>query len=111
MATYMTTTDTPSKTAIQATAAQVVTTDWRRTLPVLTAPALTLRELRLSDAPSLLAMLATEEVARFISPPPTTVDGFEKSSDVGRLAVVGQLGTRVELSADAFLRDAESRFL
>ena len=38
----------------------------------------TLRELRLSDAPSLLAMLATEEVARFISPPPTTVDGFER---------------------------------
>ena len=38
----------------------------------------TLRELRLSDAPSLLAMLATDEVARFISPPPTTVDGFER---------------------------------
>ena len=38
----------------------------------------TLRELRLSDAPSLLAMLATEEVARFISPPPTTVEGFER---------------------------------
>jgi ribosomal-protein-alanine N-acetyltransferase len=38
----------------------------------------TLRELRLSDAPSLLAMLSTEEVARFISPPPTTVDGFER---------------------------------
>ncbi len=38
----------------------------------------TLRELRLSDAPSLLAMLSTDEVARFISPPPTTVDGFER---------------------------------
>ena len=38
----------------------------------------TLRELRLSDAPSLLAMLSTEEVARFISPPPTTVEGFER---------------------------------
>jgi RimJ/RimL family protein N-acetyltransferase len=37
-----------------------------------------LRELRLSDAASLLLLLATEEVARFISPPPTTVDGFEK---------------------------------
>jgi ribosomal-protein-alanine N-acetyltransferase len=32
----------------------------------------------MSDAPSLLAMLATEEVARFISPPPTTVEGFER---------------------------------
>ena len=39
---------------------------------------MTLRELRLSDAPSLLAMLTTEEVARFISPPPTTVEGFER---------------------------------
>src|SRR5262249_30178804 len=31
-----------------------------------------------SDAPSLLAMLTSEEVSRFISPPPTTVDGFER---------------------------------
>jgi RimJ/RimL family protein N-acetyltransferase len=38
----------------------------------------TLREMRLSDAPSLLAMLSSEEVARFISPPPTTVQGFER---------------------------------
>jgi RimJ/RimL family protein N-acetyltransferase len=38
----------------------------------------TLRELRLSDAPSLLAMLSTEEVSRFISPPPTTIEGFER---------------------------------
>ena len=53
-------------------------TDWRKSLPVLTGTMVTLRELRLSDAPSLLAMLATEEVARFISPPPTTVDGFER---------------------------------
>jgi ribosomal-protein-alanine N-acetyltransferase len=38
----------------------------------------TLRELKLSDAPALLAMLSTEEVSRFISPPPTTVEGFER---------------------------------
>jgi len=37
-----------------------------------------MRELRIEDAPSLLAMLTTEEVARFISPPPTTVEGFER---------------------------------
>ena len=36
-----------------------------------------MRHLRASDAPTLLAMLSTEEVARFISPPPTTVRGFE----------------------------------
>jgi RimJ/RimL family protein N-acetyltransferase len=55
-----------------------VTTDWRQALPVLTGSKVTLRELRLSDAPALLAMLSTEEVARFISPPPTTVEGFER---------------------------------
>ncbi len=53
-------------------------TNWRRSLPVLTGSMVTLRELRLSDAPSLLAMLAAEEVAQFISPPPTTVAGFER---------------------------------
>jgi ribosomal-protein-alanine N-acetyltransferase len=57
---------------------QVVTSDWRQALPVLSADTFTLRELRPSDAPSLLAMLSTEEVARFISPPPTTVEGFER---------------------------------
>jgi aspartyl-tRNA(Asn)/glutamyl-tRNA(Gln) amidotransferase subunit C/ribosomal-protein-alanine N-acetyltransferase len=38
----------------------------------------TLRELRPSDATSLCALLTTEEVARFVSPPPTTVEGFER---------------------------------
>ena len=56
----------------------VITSDWRVALPVLTGSNFTLRELRLEDAASLLAMLTTEEVARFISPPPTTVEGFEK---------------------------------
>jgi [ribosomal protein S5]-alanine N-acetyltransferase len=64
--------------AVMASARAVTTSDWRQALPVLTGSTVTLRELRLSDAPSLLAMLATEEVARFISPPPTTVEGFER---------------------------------
>lgn len=51
---------------------------WRTSLPVLKGNGVTLRELRLSDAPSLLAFLNTEEVTRFISPPPTTVAGFER---------------------------------
>jgi RimJ/RimL family protein N-acetyltransferase len=54
------------------------TSDWKTALPVLHASRVTLRELRLSDAPSLLAFLHTREVSRFISPPPTTVDGFER---------------------------------
>jgi ribosomal-protein-alanine N-acetyltransferase len=54
------------------------TSNWRNALPVLAGSNFTLRELRAQDAPSLLAMLTTEEVSRFISPPPTTVDGFER---------------------------------
>jgi RimJ/RimL family protein N-acetyltransferase len=55
-----------------------VTTNWKSALPVLAGSTFSLRELRVEDAPSLLAMLTTEEVARFISPPPTTVEGFER---------------------------------
>ena len=56
----------------------VTTTNWKAGLPVMAGSTFTLRELRLEDAPSLLAMLTTEEVSRFISPPPTTVEGFER---------------------------------
>jgi RimJ/RimL family protein N-acetyltransferase len=52
--------------------------NWREGLPTLTGLQVTLRELRASDAPSLFASLTTEDVARFISPPPTTGEGFEK---------------------------------
>jgi len=55
-----------------------VSSDWKTGLPVLTGAQVVLRELRSTDAPSLFALLTTEEVSRFISPPPTTVDGFEK---------------------------------
>jgi ribosomal-protein-alanine N-acetyltransferase len=62
---------------LKAPKAVVTTSDWKAGLPVLAASSFTLRELRLEDAPSLLALLTTEEVSRFISPPPTTVAGFE----------------------------------
>ncbi len=52
------------------------TSDWKAALPLLAGSTFVLRELRVEDAPSLLAMLTTEEVSRFISPPPTTVEGF-----------------------------------
>jgi RimJ/RimL family protein N-acetyltransferase len=58
--------------------ATVLSSDWRTGLPVLTGSQVVLRELRASDAASLFALLTTEEVARFISPPPTSVDGFER---------------------------------
>ncbi len=54
------------------------TSDWRDGLPVLRGPRVVLRELRPSDAASLFAMLTTAEVSRFISPPPGTVEGFER---------------------------------
>ena len=65
--------------ARRAPAAQgrTVETNWRKQLPVMIGRGVTLRELRLSDATSLCALLTTPEVARFISPPPTSVNGFE----------------------------------
>lgn len=59
-------------------APSVTTSDWRDSLPTLSGSNFLLRELRAEDAPALLAMLTTEEVSRFISPPPTTVEGFEQ---------------------------------
>jgi len=64
--------------AVVDAASGVKATDWHQTLPVLGGARVTLRDPRPSDAPSLFAMLATEEVARFISPPPTTAEGFER---------------------------------
>jgi len=55
-----------------------IATDWQRALPVLGAGRVVLRELRADDAASLCALLTTEEVSRFISPPPSTVEGFER---------------------------------
>ena len=61
-----------------ATTGATITSDWRTALPVMIGKKVTLRELEVSDAPALFAMLTAEEVSRFISPPPTTVEGFEK---------------------------------
>ena len=76
---YQPTLDVQTVTTTPATTtSNVVTSDWKTGLPVLMGKRVTLRELRASDAPSLFAMLTTEEVSRFISPPPTTVEGFER---------------------------------
>jgi len=45
---------------------------------VLVGKGFTLRELRLSDAPTLMTSLTPEQVARFISLPPATLLGFEE---------------------------------
>jgi RimJ/RimL family protein N-acetyltransferase len=52
--------------------------DWRQALPVLRGEIVTLREPRLSDAAALWSMVSSEEVSRFMSSPPSSVDGFER---------------------------------
>jgi [ribosomal protein S5]-alanine N-acetyltransferase len=54
----------------------VVTNDWRTGLPCLKGARVSLREMRASDAPALFAALSSEQVSKFISPPPATIDGF-----------------------------------
>jgi ribosomal-protein-alanine N-acetyltransferase len=65
-------------TALSTVPTGVTTSDWQRALPMLRGRRVTLREVRTSDAQSLFAMLSTEEVSRFINPPPSTVEGFER---------------------------------
>ena len=45
---------------------------------MLTGERVRLRELRLSDAAPLMALLTNDEITRFISEPPTTLAGFER---------------------------------
>ena len=78
MATHLTDTSLQPTTRRMATAAVTTDAPWRKALPTLHGEGITLRELRVSDAASLLALLTTEEVTRFISPPPKTVEGFER---------------------------------
>jgi ribosomal-protein-alanine N-acetyltransferase len=51
---------------------------WREALPVFIDVSCTIREVEVEDAPALLAHISTDEVARFISPPPATIEGFER---------------------------------
>jgi len=67
--------------AVTIPAPEVTTSDWRQGLPMLASSRVTLRDLRPEDAPALFAMLSTDEVSRFISPPPTTVEGFQRFID------------------------------
>ena len=60
-----------------ALSSRSITTDWRESLPILTGRMVTLRELELGDAAALRDLVTTAEVARFIPPPPTTLEAFE----------------------------------
>jgi len=70
--------DTVVSTTALTVPAPEAKNDWRSGLPALAGTQVTLRELRVSDAPSLFLALASDEVTRFISPPPATVEGFER---------------------------------
>ena len=99
--------------------ATVKTSDWKAGLPVLSGSTFTLRELRAEDAPSLLAMLTTDEVARFISAPPTTVEGFERfvawaerEREAGNYACFAIVPNGTSVAVGLFqLRSLQSRFL
>jgi ribosomal-protein-alanine N-acetyltransferase len=110
--------DEQSTTVPASAAVTMVETDWRRSLPVLEGGAITLRELRMSDAPTLLSMLATDEVARFISPPPTTVEGFERfiawthrEREAGRYICFGVVPAGMDAAVGLFqVRQSEPDF-
>ena len=65
-------------TTLQAPVPEAAPADWRIELPTLMGSRVVLRDMRLADAPALLAAMSNEEGSRFISPPPTSVEGFER---------------------------------
>ena len=54
---------------------------WRVQLPRLFGSLVTLREPRPTDAADMLASVGPENVSRLITPPPTSVEGFERFID------------------------------
>ena len=66
------------RTAVAVDGRSRAASDWRDGLPVLTGGAIRLRELRASDAASIFAMLTSREASRYISTPPSSVEGVER---------------------------------
>jgi len=54
---------------------------WKHGLPTLIGHGVTLRELRRADATTLFTLLSDDQVAQFISPPPTCPEGFGRFID------------------------------
>ena len=103
---------------ITTLAPPVAAPDWQQGLPVLANDRVTLRELQLGDAASLLTMLTSDDVSRFISPPPLTIEGFERfimcanaERAEGRYACFGVLPRGMETPIGIFqVRPLEARF-
>jgi RimJ/RimL family protein N-acetyltransferase len=61
-----------------STASARVQKSWREALPTLVGRDVVLRDLHAADAAPLFELLTTVEVARFLSPPPSSPRGFER---------------------------------
>jgi ribosomal-protein-alanine N-acetyltransferase len=81
LAMIATITETPSMPETNPTADVFRQLDTRSELRTLNAPAVTLRELRASDAATLCSALTTEPVMRFIYAPPSDQEGFARFID------------------------------
>jgi N-acetyltransferase len=57
-------------------AAPALPLSWRDAVPVLTGEHCLIREVQVSDAPTLLPILKAPDVSRFISPPPASAERF-----------------------------------
>ena len=66
--------------AVRSTSSGVAVppSDWHQELPTLTGESVVLRQIRPSDAASLLMLLGSEDVVRYITPAPATVPAFEE---------------------------------
>jgi [ribosomal protein S5]-alanine N-acetyltransferase len=69
---------TSARTVLAAVEESRASHDWRFQLPVLSSGEVVLREVRSSDAPSLVSLLTAPEITRFISTPPQSEEGFER---------------------------------
>jgi RimJ/RimL family protein N-acetyltransferase len=77
--------------------------DWRRRVLPMQGPGCTVREFTLQDAPALSALLGQPGVARYLSPPPDDIAGFERFIDwshaqraLGRSLALGIVPAREE---------------
>lgn len=68
----------PTPFAERSSPSQSAPADWRRELPVLIGRDVLLREVEVADAGALSSLLTSPEITRFISTPPSSVEGFER---------------------------------
>jgi [ribosomal protein S5]-alanine N-acetyltransferase len=95
-----------------------VSPDWRKGLPAFKLATCTLREVHREDAASLMAHLSTEDVSRFILPPPHSVEGFEsyiakarRDREVGQYACFAVVPDGMDSAVGVFqLRQLEAGF-